>query len=147
MTLMRKMLWMVLAASAAALVSGLALLGGAVLSAGDWLLAPQPWSGVGLALITVGLGGGAVASLALDLVEPIGVWRLLAVPPALLVGAFWAFALVVGLPTSGGPEFDVPTVLYTQPMVMVVLVVLTVALALPAVAGRLARGHRGATAA
>lgn len=73
-----------------------------------------------------------------------GAWRLLAIPPALLVGAFWVFALVVGRPTTSGPDFDIPMVLYTLPLVMVVLIVLTVALALPAVAGRLARGHRGA---
>lgn len=47
--------------------------------------------------------------------------------------------LVVGIPTSGGPDVDVPTVLYSLPGVLAVLVVLTIAMALPVVIGRLAR--------
>jgi hypothetical protein len=60
----------------------------------------------------------------------------LAVPPALLVGGFWAFVLIVGLPNTGGPDFDVATILYTLPIWMAVLVIATVALALLAVVGR-----------
>ena len=78
----------------------------------------MPWIGIGMTLIVAGLAGGACFGLLLDVVEPIGWWRLLAVPPALLVGGFWAFVLVVGLPTTGGPEFDVATILYTLPLVM-----------------------------
>ena len=96
----------------------------------------MPWIGIGMTLIVAGLAGGAGFGLLLDVVEPIGWWRLLALPPAIVVGGFWAFVLVVGLPTTGGPDFDVATILYTLPLVMAVLVVATVALALPAVVGR-----------
>ena len=75
----------------------------------------MPWIGIGLRLIVAGLVGGACFGVLLDVVEPIGRWRLLAVPPGLLVGGFWAFVLIVGLPTSGGTDFDVPTILYTLP--------------------------------
>lgn len=128
--------WAGLVASGVAGGLGLALAVGSALVAGDWDLARQPWIGIGMFLIVLGLAGGACFALLLDIVEPIGSWRLLAVPPALLVGGFWAYALVFGLSTTGGPDFDVATILYTLPMLMAVLVVATVALALPAVVGR-----------
>ena len=128
--------WVGLVASGVAGGLGLALAVGSALVAGDWDLARQPWIGIGMFLIVLGLAGGACFALLLDIVEPIGWWRLLAVPPALLVGGFWAYVLVFGLPTTGGPDFDVATILYTLPMLMAVLVVATVALALPAVVGR-----------
>lgn len=128
--------WAGLAVSAIAGGLGLALAVGSALAAGDWLLARQPWIGIGMFLIVLGLAGGACFALVLDIVEPIGWWRLLAVPPALLVGGFWAFVLVFGLPTTGGPDSDVATILYTLPMLMAILVVATAALALPAVVGR-----------
>ena len=132
----RRIGWLGLAASSSVALVGLVLAAGSALAAGDWDLAPMPWIGIGMTLIVAGLAGGAGFGLLLDVVEPIGWWRLLAVPPAIVVGGFWAFVLVVGLPTTGGPEFDVATILYTLPLVMAVLVVATVALALPAVVGR-----------
>ena len=129
--------WAGLAASGVALAVGLLLVVGSAIAAGDWDLARQPWIGLGLTLLVVGLAGTACFALLLDVVEPIGWWRLLAVPPALLVVAFWAFMLIVGLPTTGGPDFDVATILYTLPTVMVVLVLATCALAVPALVGRL----------
>jgi hypothetical protein len=39
------------------------------------------------------------------------------------------------LPTTGGPDFDVATVLYTLPAVLAVLLIATIALALPAAIG------------
>ena len=136
---LRRLGWVGLAASGAAALVGLVMAAGSALAAGDWDLAPMPWIGIGMTLIVAGLAGGACFGLLLDVVEPIGWWRLLAVPPALLVGGFWAFVLVVGLPTTGGPEFDVATILYTLPLVMAVLVVATIALALPAMVGRRVR--------
>ena len=50
--------------------------------------------------------------------------------------------LIVGLPTSGGTDFDVPSILYTLPATMAVLVIATVALALPAVVGRRSPSRR-----
>ena len=134
--------WAGLVASGGAASLGLVLAVGSALVAGDWELARQPWISIGMSLIVLGLAGGACFALLLDVVEPIGWWRLLAVPPAFLVGGFWAFVLVFGLPTSGGPDFDVATILYTLPMVLAVLLIGTVALALPAVVGRRAAAAR-----
>lgn len=128
--------WAGLVASGGVASLGLVLAVGSALAAGDWELAPQPWIGIGMSLIVLGLAGGACFALLLHVVEPIGRWRLLAVPPALIVGGLWAFVLIFGLPTSGGPDFDVATVLYTLPLLIAVFVVATVALALPAVVGR-----------
>ena len=63
-------------------------------------------------------------------------------PPGLLVGAFWAFVLIVGLPTSGGTDFDVPTILYSLPSALIVLLVATLAIALVPVVGSRARTAR-----
>ncbi len=134
--------WTGLAVSAGAIGLGLLMAVGSALVAGEWDLAPQPWIGIGMTLIVLGLAGGACFALLLDVIEPIGWWRFLAVPPALLVGGFWAFVLVFGLPTSGGTDFDVATILYTLPVVMAVLVIATVALPLPAVVGRRAATGR-----
>jgi hypothetical protein len=112
---------------------GLLLAVGSAVVAGDWWLARQPWIGVGFTLIVVRLAAtGAFAAL-LDIVEPLGWARLLAVPPALFIAAFWAFILVVGLPTTGfgGPERDVGTILYSLPQLLVVVVVATLLIGLP----------------
>lgn len=128
--------WIGLTVSGVAGLVGLVLAVGSAIAAGDWWIAPMPWIGIGMTLTVAALAGGACFALLLDVVEPIGWWRLLAVPPALLVGAFWVFVLVFGLPTSGGPDFDVATILYTVPLAMAVLLVATVGLAMPAVVGR-----------
>src|SRR6478609_1742131 len=117
MRYIRRIGWAGLALFGGAGVLGVVLAAGSALAAGDWDLAPMPWIGIAMTLIVVGLAGGACFGLLLDVVEPIGWWRLLAVPPALLVGGFWAFVLVAGLPTTSGPEFDVATILYTLPLV------------------------------
>lgn len=140
---MRRIGWTGLLLSALALAAGLVFVVGSAVVAGDWLLAPQPWIGLGLTLLVIGLAGTALFGLALDVIEPIGWWRALAVPPALIVGGFWAFVLIVGLPTTGGPDFDVATVLYTLPTVLAVLLIATIALTLPAVIGRRALSARG----
>ena len=82
-----------------------------------------------------GLAGTAAFGLLLVVVEPLGWWRLAALPPALLVGGFWAFVLIVGLPTTGGTDFDVPTILYSLPSALMVLLVATLAIALVPVVG------------
>ena len=138
----RRIGWISLAISAVAVALGLVFAIGSAIAAGDWLLAPQPWIGMGMTLLVLGLVGVAFFALLLDVVEPIGRWRLLAVPPALLVGAFWVFVLIVGLPTTGGTDFDVATILYTLPAALAVLVIATTALALPALVGRRATAAR-----
>ncbi len=138
----RRIGWIGLAISAVAVALGLVFAIGSAIAVGDWLLAPQPWIGMGMTLLVLGLAGAACFALLLDVVEPIGRWRLLAVPPALLVGGFWAFVLIVGLPTTGGTDFDVATILYTLPTALAVLVIATTALALPALVGRRAAAAR-----
>ena len=132
----RQVGWVGLAVFGTVGVAGLVLSVASAVAAGDWDLAPMPWIGIGMTLLVAGLAGGACFAVLLDVVEPIGWWRLLAIPPALVIGGFWALVLIFGLPTTGGPDFDVATVLYSLPVVTAVLVVATVALALPAVAGR-----------
>ena len=132
-----------LAAGLLALVGGTLGVGMAAVAAGDWWLARQPWIGLGLTLIVVGMAVTAVFALLLDAVEPVGWLRILAVPPALVVGSFWAFMLLVGLPTTGpgGPERDVATMLYSLPEMLVVLLVATLLIGLPLVVARTRRAR------
>lgn len=130
-----------------ALFLGVGATGGSALMAGDWWLAQQPWIGIGLALLVAGLAVTAVFALLCDAIEPVGRLRLLAIPPALIVGLLWVFWLVVGLPTSGpgGPERDVATMLYSLPQMLVIAVVATLLLALPLVVAAGRRSAPGAT--
>ncbi len=116
----------------------------AAMVAGDWWLAREPWIGLGLSLLVVGLAMTAGSALLLDAVEPLGWLRILAVPPALLVGAFWAFMLFVGVPTTGphdGPERDVRTMLYSLPEVLMILLATTLLIALPLAIERMRRSN------
>lgn len=124
------------------LAVGLAFAGGSALVAGDWWLAREPWIGIGLNLIVAGLALTALFALFRVVVEPIGWWRLLAIPPALLVAGVWLLYLVVGLPTTGlgGAEHDIRTILYTLPVSMALLIVLTLLVGLPLMIAR-ARGR------
>lgn len=127
------------------LLGGIIGLAGSALVAGSWSLAREPWIDIGLTLLVVGLAVTALFALLLDAVEPLGWWRVLAVPPALVVGSFWAFMLVVGLPTTGpgGPERDVRTMLYSLPEMLLILLVTTLLIALPLVVARTRRPPRG----
>lgn len=128
-----------LVAGLLALLGGIICVGAAAIVAGDWWLARQPLIGIGLTLLVVGLAMTAVFTLLLDAFAPVGWLRLLAVPPALVVGSFWAFMLVVGMPTTGpgGPERDVGTMLYSFPEMLLILVVATLFLGLPLAVGRI----------
>ncbi len=130
-----------LAAGVLALLAGTIFAGGSALVAGDWWLARQPWIGVGLTLLVVGLAMTAVFALVLDAVEPVGRLRLLALPPALVVGFFWAIWLVIGLPTTGfgGSERDIRTIIYSVPETLLVVLTATLLIALPLVIARFAR--------
>ena len=128
------------------LVLGVIAAVGSAILAGDWWLARQPWIGIGLALLVAGLAMTAIFALLLDTVEPIGWLRLLAVPPALVVGGFWAFWLAVGLPTSGpgGPERDVATMLYSVPEMLLIALIATLLLTTPLVIAAMHRPARTA---
>ena len=126
-----------------ALVTGTICAVGAAIVAGDWWLARQPWIGIGLTLLTGGLAATAAFAVLLDVVEPLGRLRLLAVPPTLIVGLVWAFMIVVGLPTTGpgGPERDIRTMLYSLPEMLLALSAGTLLIALPLAVARVADGR------
>jgi hypothetical protein len=129
-----------LAVGLLALVAGVVAAGGSALVAGDWWLARQPWIGIGLALVVVGLAMTGLIAILLDAIEPIGRLRLLALPPALIVALMWAFLILVGLPTTGGgPERDIPTMFYSLPGMLIAAVVATLLIALPLILARLRR--------
>ena len=118
---------------------GTLLVVGAALIAGSWWQARQPWIGLCLDLLVLGLALTAVFGFLSVVVEPIGWLRLLAVPPALLVGLLWWAALVFGLPTTGrgGTVHDVATILYTLPEVIVIASAATLLILLPLLIARL----------
>lgn len=132
------------------LALGLATLGmgglmviGAALIAGDWWLARQPWIGLGLNLLIVGLAVTAIFAALRVVVEPIGWLRLLAVPPALFVVVMWWFLLAVGYPTTGrvppGSRPEVTTLLYSVPALILIALIATLLLVLPLAIARLRR--------
>jgi hypothetical protein len=127
-------------------VAGMAimLVGGQL--AGDWYALQLPWSDIGMILITIGLGGSAIFVALEDLMEPIGRWRLLAIP-GIAVGAwFWFILLVLGFPSTGrGPRTESPvfTLLYSAPQYIAILAIAVAASALPLLIARpWARGAR-----
>jgi hypothetical protein len=128
-----------LAAGLIALLVGAIAVGGSALAAGDWWLARQPWIGIGLTLIVVGLALTAVSAVVLVAIEPLGWLRLLSVAPALFVALLWGFVLLVGFPTSGGPDRDIATILYSLPELLVITVVATLLIASPLLVARIHR--------
>ena len=134
MTAIRRLGWVGLGAGLAVTALGVGLAAGSAIVAGDWWLAREPWIGAGLTTLVVGLAATALFALWLDVVEPLGWSRLLAVPSTLVVGFLWVVWLVFGLPTTGpggGPERVVRTILYSVPELLVVVVVGTILMALP----------------
>jgi hypothetical protein len=118
---------------------GAVLIAGAAVIAGDWWLAREPWIGIGLTSLVVGLATTAVAGLLLSVIEPIGMVRLLSIPPALIAAFLWVAIYLV--PLSGAccqqPERDIRTLLYSQPEALAILGVATAAILLPlAIASR-----------
>ena len=115
------------------LAVGVVLTGGSAIVAGDWWLARQPWIGVGLTSLVVGLAGIGVIGLLLNVIEPIGRVRILAIPPALLVVLVWLVTYMA--PLSGAccaqPERDIATLLYSSPQALGLLIIGTLAILLP----------------
>lgn len=130
----RRFLWLALAVGAGGVLAGVALAGASALAAGDWYLARQPWIGLGIALITWCLALTDVALVLLVSVEPVGWWRVLAIPPAAYLAFFWALYLLLGAPTTAphsAAEHDVGTIFYSNPPTMITFMVVTALLALP----------------
>lgn len=115
------------------LTIGCLMIATAAVIAGDWWLARQPWIGLGLDLLVLGLALTAVFGLMAVIVERVGWLRLLAVPPALLVGLLWWGAWDFGLPTTGrgGSVHDVGTILYTLPLAIVIVLAVTLSILSP----------------
>jgi hypothetical protein len=115
-------------------LAGIAIMFVGAQIAGDWYALQLPWSEIGMILITIGLGGSAIFVALEDLIEPIGRWRLLAIP-GIAVGAwFWFILLVFGLASTGrGPRTESPafTLLYSAPQYIAILSVAVAASALP----------------
>ncbi|MES2210022.1 MAG: hypothetical protein V4515_07530 [Chloroflexota bacterium] len=115
------------------LAVGVMLTGGSAILAGDWWLARQPWIGFGLTSLVVGLAVIGVDGLLLNVIEPIGRVRILAIPPALLVLMVWL--VIYFIPISGAccsqPERDIATGLYSMPQALALLIVGTLAILLP----------------
>ena len=115
------------------LAIGVVLTGGSAIVAGDWWLANEPWIGIGLTSLVLGLAVIGVIGLLLNAIEPIGRVRILAIPPAILVVAVWL--IVYFLPITGAccdqPERDVATLLYSMPQALALLILGTLAILLP----------------
>lgn len=122
----------------ATLAVGALMVAAAAVIAGDWWLARQPWIGLGLDLLVLGLALTAAFGALSVVVEPIGWLRLLALPPALFVGLLWWAVLVFGLPTTGrgGAAHDVATILYTLPYLIVIASAATLLIPLPLLIAR-----------
>ena len=82
-----------LAVGLLALLAGVVAAGGSALVAGDWWLARQPWIGIGLTLVVVGLAMTGLFAMLQEAIAPLGWLRLLALPPALIVALMWAFLI------------------------------------------------------
>jgi hypothetical protein len=123
-----------------ALAAGLAIMGAGTLVWGDWDLIRLPWGDLGMALITIGLGGSLLFLEAEDLVEPVGRWRLLALPGIVVGGLVWAFLALIGLLMGGAccgqPVLNLVTALYSAPQAILVLVAAVTVTALPLVVTR-----------
>jgi hypothetical protein len=118
-----------LIASLAILGIGLAFAIGSAVIAGDWWLAQRPWIEIGMRLSALGLLASALFGGLRVSVEPVGWWRLAAIPSAIVVASFWLFAFTIGLPTTGGTETDVVVILYSIPQLFAILVLATVEIA------------------
>ncbi len=130
---------------------GLLLAGGAALAAGDWWLARQPWIGLGLNLLVVGLALTAIVAVVRVIVEPVGWLRLLAVPPAAVAAVGWFFLLAVGPPLRGVPGAQAPrpdpaTILYSLPDLLIIAIIVTLLIPLPLLVARLSQPRRPAPA-
>lgn len=140
MKIARRAGWIGLGTGVALLVVGLLITGGSAIAAGDWWLAREPWISDGLNLALIGLAVTGVFTLWLDIVEPLGWLRLLAVLPALAVAMYWSILLVFGIPTGGGQGHDPVVIVYSLgPGFLASIVAATVLLALPLVPMLVAR--------
>jgi hypothetical protein len=115
-------------------VAGLAIMLVGAQLAGDWYALQLPWSDIGMILITIGLGGSAIFVAIATVVEPLGRWRLLAIPGLAICAWVWFILLVFGIASTGrGPQTPSPvwTLLYSAPQTIAILGLGVIAAALP----------------
>jgi hypothetical protein len=128
------------AGSLIALATGLAIMLGGALLTGDWYALRLPWSDIGMWLITIGLGGGLLFLAAENVVEPVGRWRLLALPGVATGAWFWFLLAVVGLGMGGAccdqPTIDIRTSLYSAPQSIAILAAAVALTGLPLLLAR-----------
>jgi hypothetical protein len=118
---MRRLLRLAFLGALGALGLGILLVTASALAAGDLYLAPEPWIGLGLDLLTIGLGLTALLGIIVVAVaSQLGRLRLLVIPPALVLASWWTYQL--SLIASGrqetfrGPRtYDIPTEIYSTP--------------------------------
>jgi hypothetical protein len=115
-----------LALGLAAIAAGLVELAVAGLAYGDWYLIRVPWVDVGLGLYIVGLLLAGVAATWLVIVEPLGWWRLAALPGIVLTALEWVVLQVFGLGVSGAccgpaPASSLVTWFYSAPVLIPLL--------------------------
>jgi hypothetical protein len=130
-----------------ALAAGLAIMAARTLVTGDWYALRLPWSDIGMWLITIGLGGALLLVAAENIVEPVGRWRLLALPGVLIGAWFWFILAFFGLGMGGAccdqPTIDLKTTLYSAPQYIAVLVAALALTGLPLLLARpWVRGER-----
>ena len=127
-------------ASLVALGIGLATMAVATVVYGDWWLIRRPWGDLGMGLIAFGIGGSLLGLGVAAVVEPIGRWRLLALPGILVGAVVWWFLAFVGLPAGGAcceqPVPNLVTALYSAPQSILILVAAVAVTALPLVLAR-----------
>lgn len=135
-------------AALAVLAAGLLILGVGSVIAGDLYALTLPWSGWGIDLTVAGLALTAITLGARVIVEPLGWWRLLAVPPTIVVTLTWAYLGLIGPSVAGAPCYppecvvpspDVGTALYSIPEYAAWLLAWTLLIGLPLVIGRFRR--------
>jgi hypothetical protein len=93
-----------------------------------------------MGLIAIGIGGSLLLLGVATVIEPVGRWRLLALPGILVGALVWWFLAFVGLPAGGAcceqPVPNLVTALYSAPQSILILIAAVAVTALPLVVAR-----------
>jgi hypothetical protein len=124
---MRRLLRLAFLGALGALALGLLLVAGSSLAASGLYSAEEPWIGLGLDLLTIGLGLTALLGvIVVAAASQLGRLRLLLIPAVLVLAFWWSYLL--SLIASGtqqtfrGPRtYDIPTEIYSRPDESIVL--------------------------
>ena len=141
--------WPALGGSIVVLLAGLAIMLAATIFYGDWYLIRRPWGDIGIGLIVIGLLVAGVASVALVISEPLGWWRVAALPGTAVTGTAWFILGVFGLGSAGAccnsiSGASLVTTFYSAPVVIPIVAASTFSILLPLPLAALARRVRSA---